>query len=156
MKVKDLQEPKKQGAGCLIFCSDTDRFLLIKRSEYVAVPNTWNLPGGGVDGGETPEQAARREMLEEIGFDIDNHQLKLIYTNEVYAPRFKYYTFAIVVGEEFKPTLNYESSDYIWCNLDNIPEPLHWGLSQLINHDKSAKLLKSFIDDQKNLMSNRQ
>jgi len=156
MKAKDLQAPRKQGAGCLIFCRDTDRFLLTKRSEYVPVPNTWNLPGGGVNANETPSDAAKRELFEEIGFDIDDRMMKLIYTNDVHAPRFTYYTFACTVGSEFNPKLNYESSDYTWCDLDNLPEPLHWGLIQLFNHDQSAELLKSFVDEQKDLARSKQ
>jgi 8-oxo-dGTP pyrophosphatase MutT (NUDIX family) len=150
MKVNDLKVSKKEGAGCLIVCSDTDRFLLIQRSEYVPVALTWSLPGGGVDLGETPEEAARREVFEEIGFDLSNMSLHLIYTNEVHAPRFKFYTFACVVDKEFEPKLNYESAAWVWCDFDNMPEPLHWGVSQLINNDKAGKRLKNIIDSSKN------
>ena len=69
MKAKDLRTPKKEGAGCLIFCRETDRFLLIERSEYVPVPRTWSLPGGRVDYGETPEEAAFEESPEEAAVE---------------------------------------------------------------------------------------
>jgi len=42
--------------------------LLLLRSSY---RREWNLPGGGINPGETPEQAARRELNEEIALAPD-------------------------------------------------------------------------------------
>lgn len=42
----------------------------------ISFPNHWTLVGGKVEEDETPEEAAHREMLEEIGVDTDITFLK--------------------------------------------------------------------------------
>jgi uncharacterized protein len=51
------------------------RILVMKRRE----PKVWEFPGGGVEWGEAPEKAVRREVLEETGLRIK--ELKLLCTS---------------------------------------------------------------------------
>ena len=47
---------------------DRDTVLLVQQYRYVAGRPTWEMPTGGVHAGETIEQAAQRELGEEIGY----------------------------------------------------------------------------------------
>ena len=61
------------------------RLILIKDQSILLVKHTyqqhWYLPGGGVEKGETLEQAVRRESKEEIGVKLGELQLFGVYTN---------------------------------------------------------------------------
>ena len=53
-----------------VICFDRDgRLLLIRASDPAdrAKPAWWELPGGGLDPGESPEHAVLRELREEVG-----------------------------------------------------------------------------------------
>jgi len=47
---------------------DYDTVLLVRQYRYVAGRTTWEMPTGGVHAGESVEQAAQRELAEEIGY----------------------------------------------------------------------------------------
>jgi 8-oxo-dGTP diphosphatase len=53
-------------AACVVLIDDRHRLLLVKR-RVAPKPGMWCLPGGFVECGETPEQAALRELHEETG-----------------------------------------------------------------------------------------
>lgn len=145
MKAVDLFLPSKQGAGCLFFAPQNKKFLLLKRSTLVTMPNYWCLPGGGVEPYETPAEAVKREIYEETGFDL-TLPLHLIYTNETHAPRFRFYNYAVIVEKPFKPVLNWENSEYGWFDIGELPQPLHWGLEQLFQSDRAAKILHNIAN----------
>lgn len=54
-----------RSAGGLVY-DEAGRALLIKRGQQ-----SYNLPKGHVESGETPEQAAVRELREETGYDVE-------------------------------------------------------------------------------------
>ena len=76
---------KPAGAG-IILLNRQNRILLILRENIPAIPypNMWDLPGGHLEEGETPEQAIRREMKEELELDLGEIILFKEYHHETF------------------------------------------------------------------------
>lgn len=50
-----------------------DEVLLCKRSPKESLPNVWSVPGGGIEKGESPGQAAIREFNEETSIELEGN-----------------------------------------------------------------------------------
>jgi 8-oxo-dGTP diphosphatase len=63
---------------CIIFKNDLGEILLLLRDNKPGIPypNQWYILGGIVEEGETYEEAIAREMLEELGLELDIRNLK--------------------------------------------------------------------------------
>jgi 8-oxo-dGTP diphosphatase len=72
-----------------VYAERDGEILLLKRAEGSALAGQWYLPGGGAEAGETPEEAARRELLEESGLTIDGElELVGVYLMHAYGREF--------------------------------------------------------------------
>jgi double-stranded uracil-DNA glycosylase len=60
-------EPTARAAVRALVIDDDDRILLVQYRRPVGDETWWGTPGGGVDPGESDEQALARELREEIG-----------------------------------------------------------------------------------------
>src|ERR1700758_3503156 len=59
-----------------VICNPDGRVLIIRRSKQIRVlPGYWDLPGGTVEDGEDPADAAIREIKEETDLDVTNVSL---------------------------------------------------------------------------------
>ena len=64
------------GLSAVVYAERGDEILLLKRA-VGAMSGQWFLPGGAVERGELPEEAARRELVEECGLDVEG-ELELV------------------------------------------------------------------------------
>lgn len=120
--------------GVWFYAAKTGRYLYLLRNE-ARHQDTWGLPGGKVEKGETLREALHRECKEELGFLPDYSVLVPIEKFTATDQRFVYHTFFATVLEEFTPQLNKEHHGYAWVTSGHWPKPLHPGLWNTVNFD---------------------
>ncbi|EDH3765778.1 NUDIX domain-containing protein [Salmonella enterica subsp. enterica] len=94
---------------------------LIQRSD----DGTWCQPGGKVEPGELAIDAARREVLEEVGYQYDGPLIP-------HSVHGDYLTFRAEVPERFEAKLNDESLAAGWFHIDDLPKPLHQPFAEML------------------------
>lgn len=116
-----------RAAGIMCVARD-GRMLFLKRSERAGDHRgTWCFPGGKIEDGESPVEAARRETMEEAGISAD-WPLRLIDT------RSGFVTYRADFAEVFEPRLNAEHTEFVWARPDDAPSPLHPGVAATLGH----------------------
>lgn len=115
------------------------RFLVVRRVSSIPLwHGKWNLPGGKVQRGESPEAAVRREVREETGVDIGTPELLGIYTHHWELPASTQQTFLATYRAPAlhdRVVLNEKENDaYRWVTLHEfyaLPEHLDGNIDML-------------------------
>jgi 8-oxo-dGTP pyrophosphatase MutT (NUDIX family) len=110
----------------------TSRYLYLLRNDSKN-PETWGLPGGKVEAGETLLGAMERECIEELGHMPEYHRLVPLEKFTSADGVFEYHTWICVVPKEFVPTLNHEHLGWAWIDQGTWPRPMHPGLWNTVN-----------------------
>jgi len=138
---------KKRGVGFGVMILRDNKILLGKRhdnpekaSSALHGEGTWTMPGGKLEFGESFEDAAYRETLEETGIKLNKNNIKLIsVTNDiVHDAHF------VTVGflcTEFEGKAAVMEPDEItrweWFDINDLPNPMY---------KSSEKVLKNYLD----------
>lgn len=123
MKRINMRTIQRDIVGAFIFSAD-NKLLLGKSIDGGVYPDSWIVPGGGVEPDETMADAIKREILEETGIDISGAVIEemngvlsgesekvLRDTNERALVEMKFYN--------FKVTLLKKSTDIILAHDDD-------------------------------------
>ncbi len=96
---------------------------------------TWCFPGGHLEFGESFEDCARRETLEETGVNIKNVRLGTV-TNDIFEKEKKHYITVYMIAEhesgEARVMEPEKSEAWRWFRWDDLPRPLFLCMEGLI------------------------
>ena len=85
--MSDPPPPQRQRvAAYALICGGPGELLRTRLAPQVAFEG-WALPGGGVDHGEHPRDALRREVLEESGLHAEPGRILDVYSHHYTGPR---------------------------------------------------------------------
>jgi ADP-ribose pyrophosphatase YjhB (NUDIX family) len=129
--MSDREYPNRPIVGIgIVVIKDNNTVLLVRRGKPPNV-GTWTLPGGAQEIGETAEEAARRELLEETGLEVDTLHFAATVDNirrdETGRVRFHYtiidFAARWVAGEPVAAT---DVTEAVWARLDALEEYKLW------------------------------
>ncbi len=120
---------RRQRVSVYGICEDgAGQVLLVRAASYLTVAGRWFLPGGGIDHGEDPIAALRREFSEETGLDVEIGELKGVLSDVQTLPDGTVlHTVRIVYGVasyagELRDELDGSSDAARWHRLDELAE----------------------------------
>jgi len=107
----------------IIIVNEENKILLLKRSDYPDqwMPSKWALVGGAVDVNEKPEEAIKREIIEETGLEIDEIMNTFTIKKNV-DDSIEFVYVCKYSGDSSEIDLNEEHSGYGWFSIDEIKE----------------------------------
>lgn len=133
------------GVSAIFLCHDGQgKFLMGKRGAKARdEQGAWDFGGGGIEFGESPEEAVRRELREEYGcetiYDLQALQpYSLIRMRNDQRTHWIGFPFVIQVDPREARINEPECTDAIgWFPLDALPEPLHPGVHLVLSAYKN-------------------
>lgn len=127
--MEQSEDGREIAAGVMFVDPSADVLLLRRSSTEENFAGHWAFPGGKGDRGETAEQAASRECLEEIGYEPE----ELILIDEKVTPKGMVFLTYASPSKRFVPVLNKEHSGYAWFPLRELPTPMHPAVAALLS-----------------------
>ena len=121
---------KLEAVAIYVRCGE--KHLLLKRAKEAALhPEKWSSAGGRMEEGETPEETAVRELLEET--KIQNQDLSFV--SLVDFEDYVLYLFELVIEEPLNVALSDEHTDYRWLTYSELEKmDLMPGYMDSMNH----------------------
>ena len=121
-----MNENKKPLVGIGVILTKENKILLGKRKGSHG-DGDWSFPGGHLEFGESWENCARREVLEETDLTVGNLKFSTA-TNDIFEKENKHYITIFMIADSFSGELKIMEPDkcekWKWFEWDKLPENL--------------------------------
>ena len=126
--------------GVAVIIEQEGKVLLCLRKGNHA-EGTWGFPGGHLELGETPEDCARREAMEEAGLTLENVR-RYAFTNDFFEESGKHYITIFMKAEMEKgqtPEVKepHKCERWAWFPANDLPAPLMLPIVNLLKDGHS-------------------
>lgn len=142
-------ENKKIGTGFGVMILRHNQILLGQRhsdpekaDSALQGEGTWTMPGGKLHYGESFEEGARREVLEETGIKISADALRVISVLNSIGEKAHFVTIGLFLQDDLLPDAQVMEPDEItqwkWFDLDTLPSPLYLPSKMILDNYKNG------------------
>ena len=142
-----MVKEKRIGVGFGVMILKNNRVLLGRRHEdpkkassLLKGEGTWTMPGGKLHFGESFEEGAAREVMEETGIKLNGMTVICVNNDAVENAHF------VTIGlfsDDFKNEPKVmepnEITEWHWFGLDNLPSPIYFPSLKILNNYKNKK-----------------
>ena len=123
MTSREYPDLPRVGVGAVVL--DGDRVLLVRRGKAPSF-GKWSIPGGLVELGETSQEAARREVLEECGIDVRIGAVAGVLDRVIRDPdgRVRYHWVLVdyvAYPDSVAVTAGSDAAEAQWVRVDDVP-----------------------------------
>ncbi|MGD0729254.1 MAG: NUDIX domain-containing protein [Candidatus Micrarchaeaceae archaeon] len=136
-----MAENKIVRVGCGVIFLKGNKVLLGKRqgdpekADALHSEGTWTMPGGKIEYGESFEDAAKREVLEECGLILNKVSVLCINNDK---NEYAHFVTIGMLAEEFsgeaKVTEPHKITEWKWFDLKELPKPLYFPSEKLLDN----------------------
>ncbi len=141
-----MEEKKKVGVGFGVMILKDGKVLLGKRHEdpekassLLRGEGTWTMPGGKLHFGESFEDGAKREVMEETGIQLNT--VKVICVNNDVIESAHFVTIGLF-SDDFEGDAKVMEPDEItewrWFSLDDLPDPIYFPSAKVFENYKKG------------------
>lgn len=109
---------------CVVIVNEKNEILMIQSKRYVTSRLEWEIPAGRIENNEKPEEAARRECLEETGCTLKDLKYLCCHNPSNGMSDLKLHVFGAKVATESIEIDTNEVNAKKWISKDNVIEIL--------------------------------